>query len=114
VAAAQQFPAFTADAVDDACPRCGEAVLIVWRDGVPLAADLPELLAEFPCPLCEDVRTRGNARRTVCPRCFGLGQIGVSLPPYGLAVDASGAAREFTAAEPPREGEAAYLPHSCG
>jgi hypothetical protein len=45
---------------------------------------------------------------------FGLGQIGVSLPPYGLAVDASGVAREFTAAEPPREGEAAYLPHSCG
>lgn len=114
MAVAQQVPAFTADAIDDVCPCCGEPVLIAWSAGEPVVADLPEILAEFPCPLCEDVRGRGNARRTVCPRCFGLERIGVPLPPYGLAVDSAGSAREFSAKDPPREGEAAYVPHSCG
>lgn len=103
--------AATFEPVEGYCPRCREPVLILL--GGELVAEPIEIMPEYPCPECENIRGRGWRRLRQCWRCFGLGTVGEPLPPYGIALAADGSARPFTAKCPPREGEAAHLEHAC-
>jgi hypothetical protein len=99
-----------AEPFDGDCPRCLEPILVVEVARVDVVVERDEVLGQFACPQCEQVRLKGH-RRHRCHRCGDTHLCGEPLPAFGVAVDPEGRARYFHGVR--REGEAVHREHSC-
>lgn len=95
------------------CPRCKRPVMAVVVDGVEAVLEPREIVEQYECQLCRQIRNRGHSKDSLCERCDDRGVLGEPLPLRGVVVGEDGFAREWRRGQPFRFGDSLYALHSC-
>lgn len=88
---------------------CGTPILIVRLGGALILVDAEEVVPVQDCPLCRQIKTRGQNPGNWCWRCSGTQVIGEPLPEPAVALSADGVARAYVGSRLP--GEAVHRLH---